>query len=58
MTAVYTIFRTVRIADCDLNLVATLSTGEFRSIVLNRLRKDKINIIHFLSHPSGRATQD
>ena len=46
------------ISDCDLNLIGDVSTGEFRPIVPNCLRKDVFNIFHSLSHPGVRATRD
>ena len=46
------------ISDCDLNLIGDVSTGEFRPIVPNCLRKDVFNIFHSLSHPGVRATRE
>ena len=46
------------ISECDRNLIGDVSTGEFRPIVPNCLRKDVINIFHSLSHPDVRATRD
>ena len=39
-------------------LIGDVSTGEFRPIVPNCLRKDVFNIFHSLSHPGVRATRD